>query len=878
MHWQSNKHLNAPTWRRLRFESLEDRRLLAIIADTFAPTFAQVYHYGAGSEITFLTADNAGHSKIFYHPNDELGYIDPETGNRLNADYYPGTSTVLVLDVTPNGNISDLVGLTYSNGQVIATNGGNTIYHMDGSIMRQNGVWTYDSGGTLENASGNFFWSNGNQLETGSLLYHANGAPLRDASNSLLYAGGATFDNAATGFLSYVGGQTLRNASSDYFYASGTTLKSAGAIRYANNTVMVDASGNVYNDTGTLSFTPFTRTQDIGASEYYTHVEGYQSDNVFSTANNVSDETGAYVSEFHLTYQVLPPNPLNITVTAPNATSLRFTWATGGGTTTGYRLAVANGVSPPGDPSSGTYTVNNYYDVTGLAAGQKVSIRVWASDGSGLMSSGVFATGTAGHQAQAVQTGEILASSLDTTFAQVVDSSAANLIYTVDQEDNYLVALYVSYEIGYVNIANGDRLLGDYYTVPSTNSLAPEVTDFRPTGHNLSDIPDGAKYSNGATVRSGSVYYYDTGAVLRDGSGNWFHPNGTRLEDATGDYWQGGTVAIHSGSTSEYPNGNTLKTGTTITYNGGTAFLLSPSAFFPNGNTLKNVAGNLFYETAAQLFNNGSSTFRYRSGPTMIDATGMPFDTTAAPLTVPFDNTDPVGVSTVYVGEDADRIARYAISIQTTNAVKVLGGTVDYAARNGDFNHDGTVDSADYVVWRATQGSTFDLSADANANGTIDQPDYDIWRAHFRQTLPPLPAAATGSSNLTASEGLSSAAVSLRDADQSAAIEVRIDEQPASPSKPRQQISSGYSSIAVDSHSAVLPAPASELLRSVADDRVRDDALLLVVDKRTNTSLHAASFDISRERGDSDDVDEESVPSLGAQFAAIRLLYGQASS
>ena len=156
-----------PTFsRRLRFGQLEDRRLLAIIADTFADSFAQISRT-TGAEVTVLTAAAAGHSQIFYRPNDELGYIDPATGDLLTADYLTGTSSVLVIDAVANGNLSDLVGLTYSNGQVIATNGGNTAYHRDGSIMRSGGVWTYDAGATFENASGNWFWSNGNQLKTG---------------------------------------------------------------------------------------------------------------------------------------------------------------------------------------------------------------------------------------------------------------------------------------------------------------------------------------------------------------------------------------------------------------------------------------------------------------------------------------------------------------------------------------------------------------------------------------------------------------------------------------------------------------------------------------------------------------------------------------
>ena len=40
----------------------------------------------------------------------------------------------------------------------------------------------------------------------------------------------------------------------------------------------------------------------------------------------------------------------------------------------------------------------------------------------------------------------------------------------------------------------------------------------------------------------------------------------------------------------------------------------------------------------------------------------------------------------------------------------------------GDFNNDGTVDAADYVVWRNGLGTTFTPS------------DYNIWRNHFGQT------------------------------------------------------------------------------------------------------------------------------------------------
>ena len=41
----------------------------------------------------------------------------------------------------------------------------------------------------------------------------------------------------------------------------------------------------------------------------------------------------------------------------------------------------------------------------------------------------------------------------------------------------------------------------------------------------------------------------------------------------------------------------------------------------------------------------------------------------------------------------------------------------------GDYNRDGTVDAADYVVWRHGLGTTY------------TQADYDVWRANFGQTI-----------------------------------------------------------------------------------------------------------------------------------------------
>ena len=54
----------------------------------------------------------------------------------------------------------------------------------------------------------------------------------------------------------------------------------------------------------------------------------------------------------------------------------------------------------------------------------------------------------------------------------------------------------------------------------------------------------------------------------------------------------------------------------------------------------------------------------------------------------------------------------------------------------GDFNFDGVVDSADYVVWRKAFGGIVSpfQGADATGDGLVTQADFDVWRAHFGQT------------------------------------------------------------------------------------------------------------------------------------------------
>jgi pectinesterase len=52
----------------------------------------------------------------------------------------------------------------------------------------------------------------------------------------------------------------------------------------------------------------------------------------------------------------------------------------------------------------------------------------------------------------------------------------------------------------------------------------------------------------------------------------------------------------------------------------------------------------------------------------------------------------------------------------------------------GDYNDDGTVDAADYTVWRDSLGSNGPLLNETASPGVIDDADFDAWKANFGAT------------------------------------------------------------------------------------------------------------------------------------------------
>jgi hypothetical protein len=57
----------------------------------------------------------------------------------------------------------------------------------------------------------------------------------------------------------------------------------------------------------------------------------------------------------------------------------------------------------------------------------------------------------------------------------------------------------------------------------------------------------------------------------------------------------------------------------------------------------------------------------------------------------------------------------------------------------GDYNRNGAMDAADYIVWRKTLGQSVPnhSAGDGDGDGAVEQQDYDVWTSHFGDTWPP---------------------------------------------------------------------------------------------------------------------------------------------
>jgi hypothetical protein len=89
----------------------------------------------------------------------------------------------------------------------------------------------------------------------------------------------------------------------------------------------------------------------------------------------------------------------------------------------------------------------------------------------------------------------------------------------------------------------------------------------------------------------------------------------------------------------------------------------------------------------------------------------------------------------------------------------------------GDYNIDGLVDAADYVVWRKSLNTPVPpyIGADGSGNGNVDQADHHVWSANFGAASVP------DSGGGAISDDVASAAVVMEQASSSDAVAIAVD-------------------------------------------------------------------------------------------------------
>ena len=87
----------------------------------------------------------------------------------------------------------------------------------------------------------------------------------------------------------------------------------------------------------------------------------------------------------------------------------------------------------------------------------------------------------------------------------------------------------------------------------------------------------------------------------------------------------------------------------------------------------------------------------------------------------------------------------YQLTLEPTNLGQpsqadrpAMGLLRSHLAISGDYDGNGTVDAADYVIWRKSSGQavTVGTGADGDGNGTIGAADYTVWRQNLGKSRP----------------------------------------------------------------------------------------------------------------------------------------------
>jgi parallel beta-helix repeat protein len=265
-------------------------------------------------------------------------------------------------------------------------------------------------------------------------------------------------------------------------------------------------------------------------------------------------------------------------------------------------------------------------------------------------------------------------------------------------------------------------------------------------------------YNGGNEIRSNDVEgngqtYTAGGAIQAHGhdnliTGNWVHDNnnadGIAIYPAgewgpPGGYTYNGLTTHNNdviGNTVSGLGGNNgivLNTATYTTVKNNTAlFGLQRGIYIEAPNTNENsIYFNAFKGSANQISNTGSSNTWSSASPENYAYDGGNYTSYIGNYWSDYSGVDPDGDG---VGMPAYRLGNERDNYPLMQRIAVYSGgdLMPYPA--GDYDNDGVVDTADYVLWRDKFG-TKDVLPNDLIGGTIGQAQYYQWRANFGNTV-----------------------------------------------------------------------------------------------------------------------------------------------
>lgn len=282
-----------------------------------------------------------------------------------------------------------------------------------------------------------------------------------------------------------------------------------------------------------------------------------------------------------------------------------------------------------------------------------------------------------------------------------------------------------------------------------TYSVRADVPDVGPGGTNYTygDKPvvytswyDAARFANwvnngatiGASTETGAYTMANGVSVSRNAGATWFLPTENQWYKAA--YYDGAAVVYYN-----YP----AKSNT------------APDNHLPaddSGNSVNYYVGGYTQDISYPFTSAGAYTLS-KSPYGTADQGGNVWEWTEA------FGTNANGTTNTSLrirrGGSADNDATQIISSFRENKVGTtesdnmgfrLATIATAAGVPGDYNANGVVDAADYVLWRKYSGQSVTLPNDSTP-GTVTAADYDVWRSHFGQT----PGAGSSAEGLEAS-------------------------------------------------------------------------------------------------------------------------------